>query len=443
MTDRSDQDAVFSGKGSLLITGTRLPGGEGDIFIDETGTIRAMGDGVARSYRGEADRVISGEKTMAIPGLVNAHTHAAMSLLRGYADDMHLQQWLSEKIWPLEAHLTGEDVYWGTRLACLEMIRSGTVAFNDMYFFMDETARAVDESGIRAVLSHGFITFGSPEKFEAEVKATRDLISGIRGMKNPRILPAVGPHAPYTVPPDHLEWCGELSREEHIMLHIHLSETEQEVHDCEKEHGVRPAVLLDQCGCLSERTVAAHGCWLDDAECRLIAERGAHIAHNPVSNMKLATGRAMPYPALRAAGAHVALATDGCSSNNNLDLLEEMKVAAIGQKFFWNQDTILPAGEALEMATAGGARALGIPGGELAVGKAGDIVLIRTDHPSMVPLHNPVSNLVYAASGGLVSTVICAGRVLMHNGVIPGEEEILIRATERAAGLLSRAGITG
>jgi 5-methylthioadenosine/S-adenosylhomocysteine deaminase len=430
---------LFTKKGSILITGTRIGDQTADIFIDEKGVVSDIGEGVGKKYRNEADHLITGEKTLAIPGLVNAHTHAAMTLLRGYADDMHLQQWLSEKIWPLEAHLTGEDVYWGTKLACLEMIRSGTVAFNDMYFFMEEAAKAVDESGIRAVLSHGFITFGLPEKFEAETKATEKLVSHIRGMNNPRINPAVGPHAPYTVPPEHLEWCGAYSKEENVMLHIHLSETEQEVLDCKKAHGITPAALLDRCGCLSERTLAAHGCWLEDADCKLLAERGSHVAHNPVSNMKLATGRAMPYPALREAGVNVALATDGCSSNNNLDLFEEMKTAAIGQKFFWKQDTLLPAEEAFAMATSCGAKALGIPGGSITVGQPADIVLLSLDHPSMVPLHNPVSNLVYAASGGLVSTVLCNGKVLMHEKEIPGEADVLTGARHAASDLLKRA----
>ena len=432
---------MFAGKRSVLIMDTLLNGRKTDIFIDETGIIRETGESAGR-HRTEADWIIDGSQTLALPGLVNAHTHAAMSLLRGYADDMHLQQWLSEKIWPLEAHLTGEDVYWGTKLACLEMIKTGTVAFNDMYFFMEEAARAVDETGIRALLCHGFITFGDPEKFEKEVKATEHMVSHIRSMNNPRIQPAVGPHAVYTVPPEHLTWCGEYSKEQKIPVHVHLSETKQEVDDCIKVRGMSPAVLLDKCGCLTDHTIAAHGCWLDDEECALLAERGTHIVHNPVSNMKLATGRAMPYPVLHNAGVNVTLGTDGCSSNNNLDLLEEMKTAAICQKFFWNQDTLLPADEAFRMGTSAGARALGLKTGTIREGTPADIILISLDNPAMVPLYNPISNIVYSANGGAVDTVLCDGRILMLEKYIPGEAEICGNAEQHAMDLVERAKTT-
>ena len=435
-------DDIWSGGRATLISGALLTTGkQSEIFIDEKGIIRDIGS-AAHERRSEADIIIDGSGRLAMPGLVNTHTHAAMTLLRGYADDMHLQQWLTEKIWPLEAHLTGEDVYQGTRLACLEMIRSGTTAFNDMYFFMDQAAKAVSETGIRGVLCHGMITFGDEEKFEKEVKATERLISDIKRMNNERISVALGPHAPYTVPPAHLEWAGALSREEKIPIHIHLSETEQEVKDCEKTYGVTPAFLLDKSGCLTDKTIAAHGCWLTDAECQLIGEKGAHIAHNPVSNMKLATGRAMPYGNLKKSGVNVTIGTDGCSSNNNLDMFEEMKTAAICQKFSYHQDTLLPAGEALEMATLAGAAALGIPGGVIAKDQPADIILLDLLHPSMVPLHNPVSNIVYAASGGVVRTVICNGKVLMNDGYIPWEEEVIRDAAKTASSLVSRAQTT-
>lgn len=436
----SNDSELFGRTRSTLIFNTLLTDkSRADIWYDETGTIREIGPDVRQKYQGEADIIIDGSGTLAIPGLVNTHTHAAMTLLRGYADDMHLQQWLSEKIWPLEAHLKGEHVYWGTKLACLEMIRSGTIALNDMYFFMKDAARAINESGIRAVLSHGIITFGDEEKFDAEMKATEELVSHIRSLNNPLICPAIGPHAPYTVPLKHLEICGEYSRNEDIILHTHLAETKQEVDDCQNTYGVTPAALLDKAGCLTHRTVAAHGCWLSEDDCSLLGERGAHIAHNPVSNMKLATGRAMPYHWLSEKKVNVGLGTDGCSSNNNLDMFEEMKTAAICQKFCRNNDTLLPAQEALSMATLCGAKALSYAGGELKSGLPADICLISLDYPGMIPMHNPVSNVVYSALGGEVDTVICNGKILMHNKFIPHEKEIMDGALSSADDLLNLA----
>ena len=282
----------------MLITNVVADDRPVDIFIDAAETITDIGRDIRKRHRGEAEFIIDGNGALALAGLSNTHTHAAMTLLRGYADDMILQDWLARKIWPLEAHLTGDDVYWGTKLACLEMIRTGTTAFNDMYFQMESAAKAVDETGIRAMLSYGFIDLGDAEKREHECKATEALATHIKKMDNPRIRAAAGPHAPYTVSPEGLKWCAEFAKEQQIGIHIHLSETEKEVNDCVSQHGKRPAALLDECGILTPRTIAAHGCWLDDAECALLGKRGVHVAHNPTSNMKLATHRAMPYPQL-------------------------------------------------------------------------------------------------------------------------------------------------
>jgi len=432
-------DEIFAKKRSLLITNVVIDGKAADIFIDEQGTIRCIGEKARSEHKGEADVMIDGDGAIALPGLVNTHTHAAMTLLRGYADDMILQDWLSQKIWPLEAHLKGEDVYWGTKLACLEMIRSGTTAFNDMYFFMDEAAKAVDEAGIRAVLSYGFIDLFNDEKRENECKATEKLAAQVRTMNNPRIKTAVGPHALYTVSPQGLKWCAEFAQEQKIGIHIHLSETEKEVTDCISQHKKSPAAHLDDCGILTAKTVAAHCCWLDEAECSLLGKRGVSVSHNPASNMKLATNRAMPYASLAAAGANPCLGTDGCASNNNLDMFEEAKTAALLQKFFWNNPTVLPAAEALKMATANGAKALGFGTGTLAVGAPADLVLVSAKTACNVPLHNATSNLVYACSGGSVETTICNGRVLMLNREIPGEEAILKGAASAAANLVKRA----
>ncbi|WP_342770374.1 MULTISPECIES: amidohydrolase family protein [unclassified Methanoculleus] len=433
----TESDDIFTARGSVLITGAAINGSTVDIAIDETGTITGLG----KDARGavDADIVIDGSDRIAVPGLVNTHTHAAMTLLRGYADDMLLQDWLAQKIWPLEAHLTGDDVYRGTKLACLEMIKSGTVAFNDMYFFMDRTAEAAAEMGMRATLAYGFIDLGNEEKREAEIRATKTLVAYTKSLANPRIRAAVGPHSVYTVSPEGLSWCAGFAKEQGIGIHVHLSETEKEVVDCVAQFGKRPAFLLDECGCLTPRTVVAHCCWLDEAECRLLGERGVHASHNPVSNMKLAVNRAMPYHWLKRYGANVCLGTDGCSSNNNLDLIEEMKVAALLQKFAWNSPTLLPAGEAIAMATAAGARALGTGPGTLTVGAPADIVLLDARAVCNTPLFNPESNLVYACNGGAVRTVLCQGRVLMHERTVPGEEKIVREAAAAARALVGRA----
>ncbi|WP_292730877.1 amidohydrolase [Methanoculleus sp.] len=428
---------IFTARGSMLIAGVTIDGSTVDIAIDEKGLIAGVGKDARKAV--DADIVIDGSDRLAVPGLVNTHTHAAMTLLRGYGDDMLLQDWLSQKIWPLEAHLTGDDVYAGTKLACLEMIKSGTVAFNDMYFFMDRAAAAVDEMGMRATLAYGFIDLGIPEKREAEIKATEALTAQIQSLDNPRIRTAVGPHSVYTVSPEGLSWCADFAKEQDIGIHVHLSETEKEVVDCVAQFGKRPAVLLDECGCLTPRTVAAHCCWLDEAECRLLGERGVSASHNPASNMKLAVNRAMPYHWLKSSGANVCLGTDGCSSNNNLDMFEEMKFAALLQKFAWNSPTLLPAGEAITMATAAGARALGTSPGTLTVGAPADIVLLDARAVCNTPLFHPDSNLVYACNGGTVRTVLCGGKVLMHEREVPGEEEIVREAAAAARALVGRA----
>jgi 5-methylthioadenosine/S-adenosylhomocysteine deaminase len=432
-------DEIFNRQQSILIAGAQVSGRDVDIFVQDDGIIGALGEGIRKEHKGEADLIIDADGAIALSGLVNTHTHAAMSLLRGYADDMILQDWLSQKIWPLEAHLTPSDVYWGTRLACLEMIRTGTVAFNDMYFMMDEAARAVGEAGIRATLSYGFIDLFSPEKREAECRATENLVRHIRSLDNPRIQAAAGPHALYTVSPEGLRWCAEFAATEKIGIHIHLSETEKEVNDCIARHGKRPAAHLDECGILTPRTVAAHCCWLDEAECTLLGKRGVSASHNPSSNMKLATNRAMPYQWLKDAGANVCIGTDGCASNNNLDMFEEAKTAALLQKFSWNNPVILPAHEALAMATGNGAKGLGLAGGVLGTGMPADIILVSVRTPCNTPLHNATSNLVYSCSGGAVVTTICDGRVLMLDREVPGEAQVLDGASQAAADLVRRA----
>ena len=426
--------------GSLLISGTLTEAGPVDVCISEDGFILAAGPEEGRRVRSEADYVIDGAGSVLLPGLVNTHTHAAMTLLRGYADDMPLQQWLSEKIWPLEAHLTGDDVYWGTRLACIEMIKTGTTAFHDMYFFMEDAARAVEASGMRAVLTYGFIDLFSEEKRDQEIRATERCVRHIKALDSRRIKASVGPHAVYTVSPEGLRWLAEYSSAEGIGIHIQLSETEQEVRDAVKPWGLRPPAILDRCGILTPTTVAAHCCWLDQAECTLLGKRGVSVAYNPASNMKLAVNRAMPYHWLREAGVNVSLGTDGCSSNNNLDMFEEMKTGALLQKFYWNSPTLLPAAEMLAMATTGGAKALGLGSGSIAPGAPADLILLDRHTVCNTPMHQITSNAVYSCNGSAVTTVICQGRVLMMDRYIPCEEEVISRASATAADLVKRSG---
>lgn len=418
--------------GSLLISDvTPFDGKEPTQIYVEDGRIAEIG------RRVDADHNIDGKGHVAMPGMVNAHTHAAMVLLRGYGDDMLLHQWLSERIWPVEANLTPDDVYWGTRLACLEMIRTGTTAFSDMYFFGSRMADAAHDAGLRAVVCEGFIDLGDEEKREANIGATQITTRHIRQMGDPRVVPAVGPHAVYTVSPQGWEWVRDYSSEEDILVHTHLAETEVEVEECRRANGASPLGHLEDLGVLDRPVVAAHCAHLSKADVELMARRGVTAVHNPVSNMKLAVAGVMPWADLAAEGVGLSLGTDGAASNNSLDMFETMKTAALLQKL-GGDPTILPAAEVLEAATLGGARALGLPGGHIAEGEAADIVLVNMRRTGMQPVHSVVSNLVYSGAGAAVTATICDGRVLMEDGIIEGEREVLAQATKVAKELVSR-----
>jgi 5-methylthioadenosine/S-adenosylhomocysteine deaminase len=373
-----------------------------------------------------------------LPALVNGHTHAAMTLFRGYGGDLPLMRWLEEKIWPVEAKLEPEDVYWGTRLACAEMIRSGTARFWDMYWHPQATARAVEDAGLRAHIGGPLLDVGPAEPHELREAALRD-VEALAGF-GPTIDVSITPHSIYTVSEGLLLWAAEQAAERGLPIHIHLSETEREVADCLATHGARPAVYLDRLGALGERTVLAHGVWLDGAELELIAERGATVVANPIANLKLAVGGVLPYPATRRAGVAVGLGTDGAGSNDSLDLLSDLKTFALLQRHTSGDPTVLPAAEALEIATGARAPALldgagpaggAATAGRLAPGAPADFLLLRRDAPEL-GIGDLASDLVYAASGSVVDTTVVAGRVLMRGGEIEGEAEILARAAERA-----------
>jgi len=395
----------------------------------EDGVIVALGPGVEPE---PGDEVIDGTGMALVPGLVNGHTHAAMTLFRGFADDLPLMEWLTDHIWPVEKRMDDEDVYWGARLACVEMIRTGTTCFWDMYWHAHATARAVEDAGVRAVTAAPLIDDSDPAKSERACADAERSLDQIADAGGEFARPGFAPHAIYSLSERSLRWVAERSTELEVPVQIHLSETEDEVKGCLEQHGERPAFYLDRVGMLGPHTVLAHGCWLDRAELELIADRGATVVTNPVANLKLAVGRVFPYADARQVGVEVGLGTDGPGSNNSLDLLSDAKVFALLQKNEARDPAAVTATESLAIATG---RRSGLLGGRgLVVDGPADFLLVPTDAPAL-SLGTLDAGLVYAASGEVVDTTVVAGKVLMRGGVVEGSEEVVARARERAAGL--------
>ena len=406
---------------SLLHSGQLVSGR--DILIEE-GRIAQIGPDLKDE---SGDEAIDGHGKLAIPGLINCHTHLAMTLLRGYADDMELMPWLEEKIWPLEARLTEEDIRWGVKLGCLEQIRHGITCYSDMYYHPDTTAEATREMGLRAFISG--VVFDMKPELLAQVEPF------IRRWKSdPLITPAVGPHAAYTCSEETLLKAKEIADRHNCMIHIHLSETRSEVDGFLLSKGMSPVEYLDSLGLLGPRLAAVHCVWLSPEDCFLLAERGANAVTCPVSNLKLTSGIA-PLNTMLQAGVNICLGTDGASSNNNLNLFQEMKVGAITQKNAYHTPAAFTADQIWGMATENAQRAFRLDLG-LHPGALADLSLIDLKKPWLCPRSNMISHLVYSMSGGVDSTIV-NGKVLMKEGIIPGEEEILERAQERFLRLTS------
>ena len=414
---------------ALAVTGAELDGETVGIRCED-GLIAELGPGVEPR---EGDELIDAAGLRLVPPLVNGHTHAAMTLLRGYGDDRPLMEWLEKWIWPAEAKLEPEDVYWGTRLACVEMIRSGTSRFFDMYWHAAQTARAAEDSGLRLVATTAVIDAPASPGTGRQRDEWLEVVDQLETF-GPLVTPSLGPHAIYTVGRESLKWIAEVTAERELVIQVHLSETEQEVTDCVEANGMRPAHYLDEVGLLGPRTALAHGVWLDREELELVAEREATVVTNPAANMKLAVGRAFPYPEAAAAGVSMALGTDGPSSNSNLDLFEEMKLFALLQKHTAGDPATLPASEAL--AIARGRRSELMGGTELAPGQPADFLLLRTGDPEL-SVGDPASGLVYSATGSVVDTTVVAGRVLMRDREVPDAEEIVGEVRARAERLTS------
>lgn len=393
-------------------------------------------------YLGNCDRnleagyskVIDCRGRTIMPGFVNAHNHLGMTMFRNYADDLKLMDWLFEKIFPLEDKLTDEAVYWASLLAMIEMIKSGTTTFSDMYFFMESTARAASESGMRAALSRGLQGESGEEELDNRLIENLKLHESFNNSCNGRIKVMLGPHSVYTCSEAYLRKVAAKSREMGIPLQIHLSETKDEVMGCVEKHGATPVRYLERLGLLGHRNLAAHCVVVDDEEIDILAASGMNVVHNPGSNLKLASGIA-PVAKMLGKGINVCLGTDGASSNNNLDMLEEVRTATYLQKVSTDDPTALPVSQVLRMATENGARALGFENvGRIAAGSIADLIVLNTEKAHYYPKYNISSSIVYSGNSADVETVIIDGNVVMEGGhlITLDEERILYKVQKWA-----------
>jgi len=388
-----------------------------DIYI-EGNLIKKIGKNIQK----KAKKVIDGKDKVVIPGFYNLHTHSPMSILKGYADDLPLKEWLEKKIWPKEATLTEDDIYWGTKFACLEMIKTGTVCFNDMYWHPQSIVTAVKEMGLRAFVGLVLLDFHPNGQKEVVLRDFQKLKKLLK--KESKIQLTVAPHSIYTVSTENLKWCKKFATSFNIFLHLHLSETEQEVIHCKQTYNLTPVEYLEKLNILSRKTILAHCVWLTEKEIKILSKRKAGLVYNPVSNMKLASG-IMPYKSLKKAKCLIGLGTDGSASNNNLNMIEEMKIGSLLQKIKERDPSVLSAKEIFKIATQNGAKILGLKAGEVRVGEVADLVLIDLTKIELIPNWNFISNLVYSANSSCIDSVICDGEVLMEGGFVEKEKEIL------------------
>lgn len=436
--DREDL-RVIGGQPDIIINGGTLITMAGKAAPMDRARVLIKGDRIqdiqssdSRYRFSEETEVIHAEDGIIMPGLVNAHSHTAMTIFRGYADDLPLKQWLFERIFPAEAaHLNAETVYWGTLLGCLEMISSGTTCLSDGYFFQHGTIKAVHESGLRGLIAQGVIDFPAPGVSDPKknMDTAREFIERWHGFSD-LIRPGIFCHSPITCSDRTLKQAMEISGEYSLPMQIHLSETMEEVEEILKRTGQRPVHYLNHLGLLNHNLIAAHSIHLDRDEMEILARNDVRLVHVPESNMKLSSGVADISEMVKM-GLTVGIGTDGCASNNNLDLFREMDTAAKLGKIASMDPVNMDAGTVLRMGTSWGAKVMGLENetGSIEKGKKADIIVVDAGNPHMVPLYNPVSNLVYSASGSDVKDVIVNGKILMKDRefLTLDQEEIMDR----------------
>jgi len=420
--------------GTILLKNIVNDGKVSDVLIEDGRIAKVALSGESFDIPSDTEVVDCTGKAL-MPGLVNMHTHAGMSLMRGVGEDIPFHEWL-DRIWVLEEGLDEEYVYHATKVACLEMIKTGTTTFNDQYWYMPMAYKAASEMGVRAALSYVVCDRNDPEESERQKDQCVQMYEESKAWSG-MITFMISIHAIYSVSEPMILWAVEFARERGLKLHIHLSETEKEVQDCMKEHeGMSPVEYLDSLGVLGPDVIAAHTLWLSDKDVEILGKRGVTCVHNVNSNLKLASGYRFRYNELRDAGANVCLGTDGCASSNNLDMFETMKTSAMIQKAWRNDPSAMPIDELISMVTSNAAKALGLNCGRIEEGAAADLIIVDTENYHFMSPGSFEANLIYSAHSDCIASVICDGRFLMRDRVVPGEKEIL----DEARKYISRIG---
>jgi 5-methylthioadenosine/S-adenosylhomocysteine deaminase len=433
-------------KADILIYGCTILPMNGKRFIQDGALAIKNGKIIFVGKRASANNIqaetkIKAKKKIAMPGLINCHTHVPMTLFRGIAEDQPLETWLKKTIWPLEAKLKSDDVYVGALLGCLEMIKSGTTCFADMYFPEDIVAKAVEKSGLRGVLAEGIIEAGNKGLGEKMLTQGINFAEKFRGYANSRVTTFLGPHAAYSCSPELLAKIKNKSLELNVGVHIHLAESKEMLGKFKKRYGPSEVEFLDKIDFFSGHVLTAHCINLSREDKQILSKRDVNVAHVPVANMKLGVG-ATKVKDLTDLGVNVGLGTDGPASNNTLDMFETIKIATLLQKLVYLNPKILPVYEALRMATVNGAKALRLEKtiGSLEVGKKADVILVDLSKPHLKPLHNIYASIVYSVHGSDVDTVIVDGKIVMENRQVKtlDEQAVMERAEKTALDLLSR-----
>ena len=410
--------------GKIILKDITLKGKTVDILIDGN-KIAAISESLKpQDDFTDKTQVIDCHGKEALPGFINMHTHAGMSVMRGIGEDMVFQDWIS-KIWDVEKNIDGEFVYQATRLACLEMIKTGTTTFNDQYWYDLDAYRAVNELGIRSALSYVFLDKGNENESQRQKEECLKYYEEAKKWNNLTQF-IISIHAIYSVSEEMMLWATNFAREHGLKIHIHVCETFQEIEDCKKEHnGMTPIEYLDSLGILGSDVIAAHSLWLSEHDIEILGKRGVTCVHNINSNLKLTSGYKFLYKELKEAGVNICLGTDGCASSNNLDMLEALKTAAMIQKA-WRKDPVaMPLDELLEIASSNGAKALGINTGKIEVGALADLLIIDTNNYNFISPAPFLANFIYSAHSDCIDSVIIDGKFVMKNRIIPNEQEIL------------------